>query len=148
MCTLLSSCAGEIDDSKWIKLDNEDNKLTKIRFSSNNINEFKSKSEEVSIQFIALQNLDADVHSVKFEIDKRRNSNVFFKNGRRIIFRPINYKLIAGDKLKPIRVTFLSDRKLKDIVKLHPFRVKYYFKPDSLPAKYDYEHYFLSTAIE
>lgn len=131
---------------KWISLNNG-NKLRKIRFFSINLNQYKCKSEEVSIQFMALQNIDANVHSVKLEIDKRRNPNVFFKNGSRIIYRPITYKIITGKKLKPMHVTFLSDIEL-DQLKFFPFRVKYFFRPDSPPAKYDYEHYFLSTAIE
>ena len=130
----------------WIKLENQTD-LENIPFSTIDDGNYQCISQKVFIQFSALKKIKANKHSIKLTIIESRNPNVFFQNGKRTIYRPITYDVNAGSNLKPLAVVFKSDLDLPTL-KIFPFLVEYYFRPDVPPARYKYEGDYQSYAID
>jgi hypothetical protein len=128
----------------WIDLINRE-ELDTITFFEVEHPNYKCKSVEVTIQFKALKDIEANTHAIKLEID--RNTLVSFPNGKRRKYIPIMQDVNREQLLKPIRIRLVSKTGL-DLLKLSPRIFFEYFFRIQKYVKYTYEGDFHSKPID
>ncbi len=130
----------------WIELTNSA-QLSRIAFAEVDHANYKCKSVEITIQFKALKDIEANTHALKLEIDERRNPAVFFTNKKRRKYIPIKQNVNRGQLLKSVKLKLVSTLEL-NLLKISPRILFEYFFRVQKNVKYSYEGEFLSKSTD